>query len=99
MQAGLHHNLPFGGKLGGVTEQVEQDLLDLVLIGLERRQIGGQIGDELDIRLEQGLGSGVTEIDEIVNGKGRGLHIHASRFDLGNVQNGVDQMQQMVGAG
>jgi hypothetical protein len=35
LKTGPHHNLPRVGKLGGVTEQIEQDLAQFVLVGVQ----------------------------------------------------------------
>ncbi len=69
--------------LGGVLDQVDQDLADLRRIELERGQAGGRLGDELDAlaaqRRAQELRGLVEELAEI--GAGEAQRRRAPRFE------------------
>src|SRR6185295_2869378 len=81
-----------GGELHGVGEQVHEHLLDLPLVA----DGGRQIGLHLDVQGELVAGRAVPhEGDRVVDGhldveRGQ-LQLHAPGFDLGEVQDVVDE--------
>jgi hypothetical protein len=86
---------PLEGELVGVGEQVEQDLLEHVRVGLDDRALLRRVDDELEPgALDRGLkhGSGVAgeaaEVDGPVGGR------LVAGLDPGEVEQGVDQSQQ-----
>ena len=48
--------------------------------------------------LEQGLGRVGAQVDQGIDPEAGCQNVHAAGFDLGNIQNGVDQAEQVFGA-
>ena len=90
--------LPSVRELGGIAQQVENDLPDLILVGVDDGQAFIHLFFEHHAGSEQRLGGVGAQIDQGADPEIGGQHIHAAGFDLGDVQHGVDQVEQVLGA-
>ena len=81
------------GELGGVAQQVEDDLADLILVGVDQGQALIDLLFERHARLQQRLGGIDAQIDQRADAEVGGQHIHAPGFDLGDIEHGVDQVR------
>ena len=85
------------GELSGIAEQVEDDLFDLVLIGVDHVEAGVEFFGKTNTRLEQRRGKVNAGFSQGAHVELGGCNIHATGFDLGDIQHGVDQSQQVFG--
>jgi hypothetical protein len=87
----------FPGEFDGITEEVDQNLPDLALVGNQPRHVGFYIAlkDDvvfLNLRVQQAdrAGDDTTDINFGFE------QIFLARFDLGQVQEVIDESQQML---
>ena len=88
------------GKLDRVGQQVDQDLTQPLLVGIDhRRQCCRTPEDEVDAL---GAGLEAEHADELIQELAEphlvAGEIEPSRLDLGDVQNAVDQAGEVIGA-
>ena len=88
------------GEFGGVAQEIDQDLAQLVLVAEQGRQSRLDLLDQLyapapDHRLD----GAQALIDQRLERELERPHLHAAGLDLGQVEHVVDQPEQMVGAG
>ena len=95
----IEDDTAFMGEFRGITQEIEHDLFDLILIGVNQRQFGVILFFKFTFGLISGCAVIYALIDKRVDVEVGGLHIHAARFDLGDIEHGVDQPKQMLGAG
>ena len=88
------------GEFGRVADQVNQDLLEHVLVGDDKRQAFFHVNLVADLRLalDEFFGHAAYLADERFQVEGSGIHLGFSGLDLGGVQNPVDQDQQVYTA-
>ena len=98
--ADLHADAAPFGELDRVAHQVDEDLAQLLLIGLdELGKIGSRGRRELQPLVFRQRPQGVgDEGHEAAQGHGRFLHRHASGLNLRQVQHIVDETQQGLAA-
>ena len=77
-------------KLCRIAEQVEQDLFDLVLVGIGRWKIISDRLGQAHRRPYQWLGSRKADLDQRFHFKFAGHHIDTPRFNLGQIENRID---------
>ena len=86
-------------ELHGVREQVAQDLLEPLLVGDERRR---GVGVELDLEARgpsppPGAGTSARRTSTTSSSPtAAGVHVHLPGLDLGEVEDVVDQVEQLV---
>ncbi len=86
------------GKFEGIREQVLEDLFQTLTVGFQLVVAdGGQIDVQLQVFL---VGNGLEHLSQITGDTlyryGFGARLNVSGLDLGQVQNIVDQIQQIV---
>src|ERR1700752_1162133 len=86
-------------KLGGVAKQIDDDLFDLILIGINDSESWVHLLFKSYFGFDERHGEVGTLICQRANTKVGGNDIHATRFDLGDIEYSVDQAQQMLGTG
>ncbi len=86
------------GELDGIGQEIDQDLAQPVLVGVDRRRKPGR-------RLERefdafGAGLQAEHVDELIEELAQAhlvaVEVEASGFDLGNVEQAVDQARQVL---
>ena len=86
------------GKFGGIAEQIEQNLLDLVLVGIGGGRSGAIAASGCTPGRDQWLGRRETSSISASTSNSLG-NVNTSCFDLGQIENRINQAQQMLGAG
>ncbi len=88
------------GELDRVRQEVDQHLTQPLFVGVDhRRQVGRPLEDEIDLlclRLQAEHADQL--IEEFAERHLVARKIKAARFDLGDVQDAVDQPRQVIGA-
>ena len=85
------------GELVGVAHQIEQRLADSRLVGVHLADILRTVEDDLVAVLGRRGGDGGDHIvDQRRDGEGLDVHVHPAGFDLRQVQDVVDELQQVV---
>ena len=93
-----HLDAALAGEFGGIAQQVEQHLADLFLVRVHLGQVRRQRTEQPHTGFCQRLAGGQATVDQRGEAEIADLQLHASGFDLGDIQNGVDQAKQMLGA-
>src|SRR5262249_42656429 len=89
-----------GGELDRVTEQVVEDLLQLAFVGPDLRQPFREADLQHDLLLgRQGAYDGAHPADDFRHVQRLAVQLQPPGFDLGQVQDVVDQLQQVPAAG
>ncbi len=79
----------------GITQQVEQDLFDLVAVGFHERHVVGDIHADLDVRLLRlGHHHIAAFIDQVCHAEARLAELHPARFQACQVKEGGSQRVQ-----
>src|SRR5688572_960002 len=90
-------DLALFGKLGGVAQQIDDRLLELVTVGFHRQDIPGDVGKQFDSAIsKERLHGGCGHEHDIVEFESLGEGFHAAWLDLYQVEQLVDQIEQMV---
>ena len=77
--------VPSARILGGIVEQVEQDLLEQNCVQLQHRQAGGKL--QFDVMLRQNLASASQRAaDDLAEVVQRRVGHHGAGFELGHVE-------------
>ena len=88
------------GEFGGVAQEIDQDLAQLVLVAEQGRQSPLDLLDQLHAPApDHRLDGAQALVEERLEHELERPHVHASGLDLGQVEHVVDQPEQMVGAG
>src|SRR5688572_30326906 len=94
---GAHVDAPaIGREFHGVREEIEHDLLELALVALEGAKLRIDVQAEFDGMALRALANqrhGVGQRDGQI--EARDLEVHATRFDLGEVEDIVDERKQV----
>src|SRR6185503_17041044 len=77
----------------------QDNLFDLILIGINDAGVGVDTLFKFYPRLEQGRGEIGALIHEHADTEVGGDDIHAPGFDLGDIEDSVDQTQKVLGTG
>ena len=87
------------GELDGVGKKVVEDLLDSHLVGVQEAEIGIDGGVHVEVLLcRQGAHRGEDPADEHGGVERLLFQVHPPRLDLGEVQDVVDHVQQVLPA-
>ena len=88
------------GKFGGVAQEIDQDLAQLVLVAEQGRQSPLDLLDQLHAPApDHRLDGAQALVEQRLEHELERPHVHASGLDLGQIEHVVDQPEQMVGAG
>jgi len=91
-------DLPFLGELERVRQQVLEDLLQPLLVRLDRRRDVRTVHLDLErelLVLRDGAERPLDELAEVAELHVGHVHVHASRFDLREVEDVVDQVEEI----
>ncbi len=95
---GTHHDFAAGGELDGVVEQIDEHLPQAHGIPAhQQRRVGrNQLRRQFEPLGRRRLGEHRRGIlDHLAEIEIRGFQLHAARFDLGKIENVVDDVEQM----
>src|SRR5262245_54014685 len=97
---GRNSHLPFVGELNGVADQIEQYLGEALLITKTKRQGLRNVGAENEILvLRQRLGGRAHGLDDARDRVLGHVQCELARFDLGDVEDGVDEAKEVLAVG
>ena len=93
----LHRDGALVGELDGVADEVDQNLLELVGVGRERRDRRRQVRDEADLLVDHAaLELRERVAHQRVEGDRDDVQLDLPRLDLREVEDRVDQPQQVL---
>ena len=88
------------GELDGVADEVEEHLGEALLVAQADRQLLGNVGLERELLgLRQRLGCRAHRLDHALDGVLAEVQAELAGLDLGDVEHGVDQAQQVLAVG
>ena len=94
-----HGDRPLVRELDGVAQEVEKDLLDLVLVGVEPRQVRiDRLHQAHLLALDQRLHRAEAEVNQRLEVEGHRADLDPAGLDLGEVEDVVDERQEVLGA-
>ena len=85
------------GIFGGIAQQVDEDLPYSALVGVNFVEVRRYLIIQLYVWLHKGGDFGTAVGDQILDTKGFWVDVHSPGFDLGEIQQVVDEAEKVIG--